>query len=255
MPVTLRVKSDDPAVKRQRETTARQVIGYFGDGLPPTRLLCFLDDSDEARIRGERGRYEPINDGTPLAHLPEYVSDHIYVDDGKSFLYPRVIDGLILLYGSTCANEIGLSMTLAHELQHTVQQRNSRQLWAVNGLVHHVGKEVFETLKMTWADIPIEREARIVAKRVAVHIFGEKMVTQFIEETIWEHASDGDFSDWQFIHDLRTTDSVDLLAETRRLFQRLQDYRPELESGLRKRRERDQANFGDIDLEHFFTNE
>ena len=102
------------------------------------RLLCFLDDNDSGRLRGERGRYETIHDGTPLAHLPDYVGGCIYVDDHVSFYYPRVIDGLVILYGSTCTDEVGLSMTLAHELQHTIQQSSHRQVWAVNGLVNQL---------------------------------------------------------------------------------------------------------------------
>jgi hypothetical protein len=99
MPVTLHAKSDDAAVRHQREATAQRVIDYFGDRLPPTRLLCFLDDNNSGRLRSERGRYEAIHDGTPLAHLPDYVSERIYVDDHVSFYFPRVIDGLVFLYG------------------------------------------------------------------------------------------------------------------------------------------------------------
>lgn len=253
MPVTLQVKSGDLAVKQHRERTARRVIDYFGGRLPPTRLLCFLDDNDSARIRGERGRYETIHDSTPLAHLPDYVSDCIYVDDGVSFYYPRVIDGLVLLYETTCANEVGLSMTLAHELQHTIQRSSKRQLWAVNSLVNQLEKGVFDALKMTWADIPIEREARIVSKRATVHLFGEQRVTEYIEEKIREHVSDGDFADWQFIHTLTPSDSVDLVDGTRKLFHQLKDYRSELENALHRRRERDPEDFGDIDLDPFFT--
>ena len=212
-----------------------------------------MDDNDSGRLRGERGRYETIHDGTPLAHLPDYVSDCIYVDDGGSFYYPRVIDGLVFLYGSTCANDVGLSMTLAHELQHTVQRSSVRHLWAANSLVNQLKKEVFDTLKMTWADIPIEREARIVSKHVAVQLFDEQRVTLYIEEKICEHVSDGDFADWQFIHSIMPTDSVDLLGGTRKLFQQIKDYRSELENALQRAREFNPEDFGDIDLAPFFT--
>jgi hypothetical protein len=251
MPVTLHAKSGDAAVRHHREATAQRVIDYFGDRLPPMRLLCFLDDNDSGRLRGERGRYETIHDGTPLAHLPDYVSERIYVDDHVSFYFPRVIDGLVFLYGSTCANEVGLSMTLAHELQHTVQRNNMRQLWAANSLVNQLKNEVFDTLKMTWSDIPIEREARIVSKHAAVQLFDEQRVTEYIEERIREHVSDGDFADWQFIHSIAPMDSVDLLGGTRKLFQQLKDYKPELESALLELRKHHPEDFGDINLDDF----
>ncbi len=99
----------------------------------------------------------------------------IFPDDGVSNPpFPRVIDELIYLYGSTCADEVGLVIVLAHELQHAIQHANVRKPWALNGLVLKLDTNVFDALKLTWADIPIEREARIVSKRMAVHLFGEK---------------------------------------------------------------------------------
>ena len=44
----------------------------------------------------------------------------------------RVIDDLVYLYGSTCADEVGLTMTLAHKLQHAIQHGKERNVWAVN---------------------------------------------------------------------------------------------------------------------------
>src|SRR5260370_20280849 len=173
----LKVKSDDPAVKAQREAAAQRVLAYFGSCLPPSRLLCFLDDDDPPDLKREfgtsnRGVYGTITDNTPLAIWPGYVTNSILVDDGKSLLYPRVVDDLVYLYGSTCADEVGLTMTLAHELQHAIQHANVRQVWAVNGLVRELPTAI-AALKLQWADIPIERETRIVSKRMAVHFFGE----------------------------------------------------------------------------------
>jgi hypothetical protein len=65
MPATLKVKSVDAAVRTQREATAKRVLDYFGSCLPPSRLLCFLDDDDPPDLRREfgpanRGVYGPI---------------------------------------------------------------------------------------------------------------------------------------------------------------------------------------------------
>lgn len=128
--VTLVVRPEGSETPSQRRELARRVIEVFTSELANSRLLCFLDDQDPPIItfdRGpaNRGFYAPIHDGTPLDRVPDYVSGHIYVDDGVSVFYPRVVDGLIYLHGSTCDDEVGLVMTLAHELQHAVQHAKS----------------------------------------------------------------------------------------------------------------------------------
>jgi hypothetical protein len=219
MPVTLKVKSGNATLKAQREAAARRVLDYFDGSLPSSRLLCFLDDGDPPILKqlfgaANRGVYGAIDDSTPLADWPEYVSTCILVDDGVSLLYPRVIDDLVYLYGSTCANEVGLTMTLAHELQHAIQHANARKVWAANGLVPRLHKTVIAALNLQWADIPIERETRIVSKRVAVQFFGEDRVTQYIDEKIAEGITDSDVADWQFVRALTPSCSVEIVADT-----------------------------------------
>lgn len=259
MPITLKVKSEDPALTAKREAAAWRVLNYFGGGLPASRLLCFLDDDDPSTLKGERGSanrglYGPIHDSTPLADWPDYVTACILADDGISLQFPRVIDDLVYLYGSTCANEVGLTMTLAHELQHVIQHANFRKLWAVNGLVSQLNKTVIAALKLQWADIPIEREARIVSKRVAVHLFDEWRVTQFIDEKIEEGITQsdvGDVADWQFVRTLTPSSSVDLVTDTQRLFKRLKGYRSELEAVLQEKK--NVPGFDDIELAPYFA--
>src|SRR5260370_40672921 len=125
MPVTLRVKSDDTALRAQREAIAQRVLAPFVDSLPASRLLCFLDDVDSSILKlafgaANRGLYGPIRDSTPMPDWPEYVTNCIFFDDGVSLLRPRVIDDLVYVYGSAWTNEAGLTMTLAPELQHTI---------------------------------------------------------------------------------------------------------------------------------------
>jgi hypothetical protein len=257
MPIRLHIKSGDPAVKQQRETTAHRVIDYFGDRLPSTRLLCFLDDEDPSTLRADRGPANrgfsgPIHAIAQLDGWPSYVRDCVYPSDRTGYR-TRVIDDLVYLFGSTCANDVGLTMTLAHELQHVVQHANVRYLWAANSLVNELNREIFATLKLTWADIPIEREARIVAKRAAVHLFDERRVREYIEGRIHEHVSDSDSADWQFILSLTPTDSYDLLDGTRKLFQQLKGHRPEIADALQTMRERNPDDFEGVDLDPYFT--
>jgi hypothetical protein len=129
MPVKILVKSADSLIRRQRSATAQRVLDYFGSNVPASRLLCFLDAQDPPSLRDERGPdnrglYGPIYDNTPLPQWPEYVIDHVYEDDDMSAFCRRAIDDLIYLYGSTCSDEVGLTMTLAHELQHAITKKN-----------------------------------------------------------------------------------------------------------------------------------
>jgi hypothetical protein len=256
MSVTIIVESQNAEVRADRQKTASRVVTYFGDNLPASNILCFLDDNDSARLgaESERGRYEVIHDSTRLSHLPEYIVDHIFVDNGRSVLdLHRVVDDLILLYGSTCTHEIGLTMTLAHELQHSIQHYCDRRAWAVNGIINQLDQTLISSLKLTWSDIPIEREARIVSKRVACHLFGAQRVTEYIDLKIREHVSDGDFADWQFVRTLDPSSSLDLKTGTRNLFQRLKGNRKELEVALQRMKEWNQGDFRDIDLSGFMV--
>jgi hypothetical protein len=197
-----------------------------------------------------RGFYLPINDSTALGEIgiPEYVSDHVYID-----LNPRAVDELIYLHGSTCADEVGLVLTLAHELQHAVQYRQAHQVWAVNGLVGNLSIETIEKLKLAWSDIPVEVDARLVAKRAAEEVFGKERVFAHIEAGIARNLTEQDTADWSFVQTLDATTSVDIEQATRSLFARLGDHRSELE-GLLKMGSC-WPGYSDISLDSFFTSE
>ncbi len=258
MPVMLKVKAKDAAVKTEREVAAQRVIHHFGLCLPDSRLLCFLDDEDPATLRSifglaNRGIYGPIHDGTPLPEWPEYVADCIRVDDNVSFIFPRVIDDLIYLYGSTCVDEVGLTMTLAHELQHAIQHCRARKLWAANSLIHGLERKTIDAVKIKWADIPTELEARIVGKRVAECFFGERRVTEYVDRRIAERITANDLDDWQFIRTLMPSSSVDLVRSTQFLFERLKGHRSELESVLQENL--GSPDFGEIHLDEWLEQE
>lgn len=88
MPVALRVKSEDTALRAQREAIAQRVLARFVDFPPTSRLLCFLDDVDSPILKlafgaANRGLYGPIRDSTPVPDWPEHhVTDCIFFDDG-----------------------------------------------------------------------------------------------------------------------------------------------------------------------------
>ena len=255
MPVTLKVEAEDAAVKNQREILAQRVISYFGLHLPDSRLLCFLDDEDPSTVRGDRGPanrglYGPIHNIADLDGWPNYVRECIYPSN-RYGNRSRVFDDLVYLYGSTCVDEVGLTMTLAHELQHSIQHAKERKLWAANGLVNGLKRETINALKLKWADIPTEVETRIISKRVAESLFGEQRIRQYIDRRIVERTTEADVADWQFVRTLTPSSSVDLIGGTQLLFERLKDYKSELEDVLQEKR--DNPDFGDIDLDAFFV--
>jgi hypothetical protein len=165
MALTLHVKCGNEVVRIQRESVARRVLDYFGSCLPTSRLLCFLDDTDAPGLKldygvANRGGYLPVHDNIPLPSLPEYVTSCIFIDDGISFPFPRVMDDLVYLHGSTCNDDVGLTITLAHELQHAIQHATMRKVWAVNGLAAQLRRETIVAVKLTWADVPLVRSHR-----------------------------------------------------------------------------------------------
>lgn len=258
MVVTWNINAKDVEVKAQRQTAGQHVVSYFGLCLPESRLLCFLDDQDPPKLRAlygraNRGFYSPIHANEDLPpEWPEYVRKCIYPSD-KYFGRTRKIDDLAYLYDSTCDDELGLTMTLAHELQHAVQHAKVRPWWAANSFVHSCIHRLDKAgLKLkAWADIPTEREARIVSKRVAECLFSEQLVRQYVDRKIAEPTTEDDVADWQFIRGLMASSSVDLAEGTRQLFKRLRNYRPVLEDAMRE--ERENPHYADIDLDALFA--
>jgi hypothetical protein len=254
MPVMLQVKSKHGTVKTQREVAAQRVIARFAPCLPKSRLLCFFDDEDPPMLKrafgaANRGLYGPIHDSAPMADWPDYVAHCVYFDDGVSLVRPRVVDDLVYLYGSAWEDEAGMTMTLAHELQHAIQHANARQLWAVNSLIRHLPKTAIADLKLEWADIPTEREARIVAKRIALDLCGEPAVSAYIEKRMSDAIEPHEAADWRFIRELTPSSSVDLVDATRLLFRRLRAYRANLEELVRENS--NNSDFSDVDLNDF----
>ena len=250
--MAIQVKSHDLAVKAQREASAQRVIDHFPDRLPLLRLFCFFDDEDWQPFKGHwgkanRGFYTPIKENTfNDVAWPDYVTECIFVDDPASASLERVFDHVIYLHGSTCVSETGLTMTFAHELQHFVQHSNVRRLWAENTLIQNLPKYVINALRLKWSDIPIEREARIVAKRTAESLCGSGRVREYVEVRITEAVNADDADDWRFVQGLVASTSCDLADETRLISQRLKPYRSQLEELLQE--VKDDLDFGDIDL-------
>lgn len=244
MTTRLIVKSEESGQKRQREEEAHRVIARFDACGPSFRLLCFLDDKDWPAWRGpgmkaNRGVFIRKRD------WPRRVSAYLEVT-GE-------FDGLVYLHGSTCSNSVSLTMTLAHEMQHVVQYCTSLKLWAENSLATKILRELepqeFRALKLSACDIPHEREARIVAKRVAENLFGTEVVGRHIEAKMAEFVTEQDAADWDCIRTLETQFPYDLATETKLFFLRIKDCRLKLARALHRLQKTDDPDFKDVDLD------
>jgi hypothetical protein len=234
MPPSVKVKASDSLVKKRREEIAQLVLDQFGDSLHDCRLLCFFDDEDchEFKVQlgdGNRAFHRVISDRTAFAGWPEYIRDCILVDDPTSFWYKRMFDQLVYLYGETCANRVGMTMSFAHELQHVIQRVKVPELLTANGLFRHLPIPVVQNVGLQWSDIPTEREARAVGKRIAVTLHGDEAVKEFVTQTASITTDPIELADVHFIQGLDTSIPYDLKDETLALFERFKNYRSEIE--------------------------
>jgi hypothetical protein len=147
-------------------------------------------------------------------------------------------DCIIYLHGSTCETDIGLTLTLAHELQHFVQYAISRPLWAVHTLLSNLPGLPKDNLQ-GWKDFPLEKEARVVAKRIAEKLFGADPVSDYIKGMIDAHLTDGDAIDWAFIQGINCSLSYDATEETKHLVRLYKRELSELQKTLSSPRDAD----------------
>ena len=105
--------------------------------------------------------------------------------------------------------------TYAHELQHFVQHGHTPTLSAVNLVLYRNLKD-FEP-NIIAIDIPHEREANIVSKRVAERIFGVDAVREYAEGQIQFMEGGGAMEQkarWVFFRDVPSATVYNLLHET-----------------------------------------
>ena len=253
MPLSVKVKSDDVPTKARRKEAADRVIDRFGNQLPDLRLLCFFDDEDCTYLNQEwgeafRGVYLSVLSGSFWRSLPHYVRDECFSDQLTS-----LFDRLIYLHGSTCAHEVGLTMTFAHELQHFVQYSNMPTLWAANTFIYqHLSKSASNALGLKTFSFPFEREARVVSKGTAENLFGAEVVRQYIDTKIADPVDADDAADWEFVQEIDTSVPYDLAGETKLFFQQLKPYRPGLEEYLKIPEVKNNPDFKYVDLDALF---
>lgn len=231
LPIVVTAKSAESRLRARREVVAQGVLRHFGERLPKATLLCYLDDQDWDDLRAKancpamRGFFLPVRRGetwhgsTPPADLV-----HTLFNEGvPAFQY------LIYLHGSTCTNDVGLAMTLAHELQHLLQLGMTPLEYKANRLAFCLLKGLdrpsCQKIGITHDfELPYEHEARLVSRTTAEALFGQDLVGRFIQEKIANPVNEDDRNDWTFARELDTSTKYNLARETRALFSRLREY-------------------------------
>jgi hypothetical protein len=233
MPAKVEVRYPDEATRDQRREWAARVLDYFDGKLPDIRLLIFVDAEDAKELidsLGKRGHFEPINkDNFDPTDWPWQVAEKLYtLTTDLVFHY----DAVVYVPNSTCETEASLTMTLAHELRHFIQFGFQRRVWAWNGVVTNLTKEVCRERGLAWKDIPVEYEARLYAKRLALEVLGPQRTSGYIADRIREHITDADAADWEFINRLDPALDCNISDMTKALFQNLADIRDKLQVSL-----------------------
>jgi hypothetical protein len=175
--------------------------------------------------------------------LPEYLkecvfrpdSELMWLEESPTFLEMLAFEHLIYIRQSTCADVTGFVLTLAHELQHVTQYIKTKTLLRANSLLYHqLARQIDPATTLTAIDIPHEREANIVSKRITESVCGKDALEAFASKQIKLFAvlaktGDSDAASeqfrWEVFQSIDTSAPFDFQAETVRLFNQ---YRPQI---------------------------
>ncbi len=166
--------------------------------------------------------------------------------DTGSWVRKRAFEHFIYLHGSVCEDSVALSITFAHELHHFIQTVCSPIAASASRLALALRNETGNPLDWNdWFCFPHEREARIVAKRIALAILGPEDVEEYVVRRISKAVNDVDLRDWKFIQGIAPAELYDFPAATREAYRHLGTFRDELMRIL----ERHESDFPGLGLE------
>jgi hypothetical protein len=205
--------------------------------LPCERLYVYVADSEDAQFTRDCGAYFRGAHISPeeMHLLPEYLKDCVFLPDDElellehppSFMEMLATDHLIYIRNSTCILRISFAFTFAHELQHVMQYCGQRKILAGNRLLYHNLKDIDPFTAMTPIDIPHEKDASVVSKRVAEKVFGTESVQTYIESQINQftdlnrfgnESAQGETARWKFLLHSDSSIPYNLTTDTIRLF-------------------------------------
>ena len=249
--ITLRVEGDDAEVVRHREGLARKVLDYFDQHstLPDWRVICLLDDTDfqELKLRaGEanRGIHLCLGKAALPGLIPQRFWDTLRPVDRATMKCLSVFDSVVYLHGSTCEADIGLALCLGHELRHSFQYSTEPQICAVNTMLQYLPEPSNQNFTVWW-DLPIEIDARVVAKAAAEAIFGPLAVENFLRTRAESASTDEDGKDWLFVLSIDTSAPYSFIEETRQF---IRAYASELKQIQEKPEWQNRPDFQKLDF-------
>jgi hypothetical protein len=227
MKPTIKVEEFDPVIRRRRERAAENVLREFEPWATEDRLLCFLDADDWPNFKDEeigfgkanRGVSGPVKKGLDWYGWPPHVVGCFYPTISLSDTDP-IFDFVAYLHASTCEDDLGLTMTLAHEVQHFLQCACTPDLWKANDVFKAYCRR-FQPQEIYSHQLPLEQDARIVAKRITIRLHGPDAVDRYMEKNIKDPVDDLDGKNWQFIQALDVSKPFDLGVETVAFAERL----------------------------------
>jgi hypothetical protein len=245
MSVDILVAEHDHQEKDRRRALALRVMTLVDVPTPDYQVLCFLDSEDSRYLKSQNGE---VNRGIHFDD-PDPEVRHCVLGRLETLNEPeRRADyrSLVYLHGSTCSTDVGLCITLAHELQHLKQSVGIRPEYVASQLIGRCD-EIVCAHALIWSDVPHEREARIVSKRVATRVFGTDTVREYVDRQISDAVSkmnaassekdkelwSNDAADWLFIRRVSGDLDYDLVREIRELYRNLGRFRRELEATQR----------------------
>jgi len=205
------------------------------------RVDCYFASSDDdylttqngCHFRGFQISYLGRND------LPRYLfSRFFHAYDGRdplpSFEQQLAFDHLIYVRNSTSLDPTGCTSTLAHELEHIAQHCQSHSMMRANNLLYDNVIIMSGGSDFTVFDIPTERDANIVSKRVAETICGPEAVMRFTDERIQyfaqlarsgDDAAGRERTRWEGFRNISPEAGYDWIEATKVLIER---FRPEI---------------------------
>ena len=231
------------------EPLAQRVLEYFD--FSPQRVYIYVADREDPDLVNPKALYYMGGKHFRGVHippegmhlLPEYLKERVFRPDSElmwlkespTFLEMLAFEHLIYIRKSTCSDVTGFVLTLAHELQHVNQYIKMKKLLRANSLLYHqLARQIDPATTLRAIDIPHEREANIVSKRIAGAVCGKDAVELFASEQIKQFAmlaktGDPDAASelfrWEVFQGIDTSAPFDFRAETIRLFNQ---YRPQI---------------------------
>ncbi len=189
---------------------------------PALRLCRYFATSEDAFFierfgKNFRGFFMPLAGRLELPHYLERCFYRPFDELTDNYAYEDLFafDGMVYVRSMTHQDETGFVTTYAHELQHFIQHGQTPMLARVNNVLYNGVGRLDATARAI--DIPKERDANIVSKRVAEAVCGADAVRRFAEERVRYMIQQGELNEavrWEFFRDVPTSVHYDLLQET-----------------------------------------